>query len=162
PIVACGLGGAPYQPFAAPSAVSWGALAVWLGVMSVEATASPAVAQTAPAESKQGSGSAWLLVVCCVAQFLVILDLSIVNVALPSIQSSLRFSSIDLQWVVDAYAITFAGFLMLGGRATDQFGARRTLVAALSGFALASLVGGLAGDRQVLIGARALQGLSGA
>ena len=104
----------------------------------------------------------WLLAVCCVAQFLVILDLSIVNVALPSIQSSLRFSSIDLQWVVDAYAITFAGFLMLGGRATDQFGARRTLVAALSGFALASLVGGLAGDRQVLIGARAFQGLSGA
>ncbi len=104
----------------------------------------------------------WLLAVCCIAQFLVILDLSIVNVALPSIQSSLRFSSIDLQWVVDAYAITFAGFLMLGGRATDQFGARRTLVAALSGFALASLVGGLAGDRQVLIGARAFQGLSGA
>ena len=104
----------------------------------------------------------WLLAVCCVAQFLVILDLSIVNVALPSIQSSLRFSSVDLQWVVDAYAIVFAGFLMLGGRATDQFGARRVLVAALSGFALASLVGGLAADRQVLIGARAFQGLSGA
>ena len=60
---------------------------------------------------------------------MVILDLSIVNVALPSIQSSLGFSSPDLQWVVDAYAITFAGFLMLGGRAADHFGQRRTFVA---------------------------------
>ena len=109
-----------------------------------------------------GERLSWLLAVCCVAQFLVILDLSIVNVALPSIQSSLRFSSVDLQWVVDAYAIMFAGFLMLGGRTTDRFGARWTLVAALFGFALASLVGGLAPDRHVLIGARALQGLSGA
>ena len=62
---------------------------------------------------------------------MVILDLSIVNVALPSIQSSLGFSSPDLQWVVDAYAITFAGFLMLGGRAADHFGQRRTFVLAL-------------------------------
>ena len=68
---------------------------------------------------------------CCVAQFMVILDLSIVNVALPSIQSSLNFSSADLQWVVDAYAIVFAGFLMLGGRAVDQLGHRRTFVIAL-------------------------------
>ena len=59
---------------------------------------------------------------------MVILDLSIVNVALPSIQSSLGFSSPDLQWVVDAYAITFAGFLMLGGRAADHFGQRRMIV----------------------------------
>ncbi len=75
--------------------------------------------------------SAWLLTVCCVAQFMVILDLSIVNVALPSIQSSLGFTASELQWVIDAYAITFAGFLMLGGRAADQFGQRRTFVAAL-------------------------------
>ena len=113
-------------------------------------------------EVDSGERLSWLLAVCCVAQFLVILDLSIVNVALPTIQSSLRFSSVDLQWVVDAYAIMFAGFLMLGGRATDRFGARRILIAALLGFALASLVGGLAPDRQILIGARALQGLSGA
>ena len=73
---------------------------------------------------------------------MVILDLSIVNVALPSIQSSLGFSSPDLQWVVDAYAITFAGFLMLGGRAADHFGQRRTFVLALVLFALASLLGG--------------------
>ena len=78
-----------------------------------------------------GSRSAWLLAVCCVAQFMVILDLSIVNVALPSIQSSLGFSSPELQWIVDAYAITFAGFLMLGGRAADHFGQRRMFVVAL-------------------------------
>jgi EmrB/QacA subfamily drug resistance transporter len=97
--------------------------------------------------------------VCCVAQFMVILDLSIVNVALPSIQSSLGFSSAGLQWVVDAYAITFAGFLMLGGRAADHFGQRRTFTAALLLFALASLAGGLAPDRGTLVGARAVQGL---
>jgi len=91
---------------------------------------------------------------------MVILDLSIVNVALPSIQSSLGFSSADLQWVVDAYAITFAGFLMLGGRVADHFGQRRTFAAALLLFALTSLAGGLAPDRGMLIGARALQGFS--
>jgi EmrB/QacA subfamily drug resistance transporter len=128
--------------------------------MSVETTASPRA--TPPAESKQGSGSAWLLAVCCVAQFMVILDLSIVNVALPSIQSSLGFSAPDLQWVVDAYVITFAGFLMLGGRAADHFGQRRTFVAALILFALASLAGGAAPSRGMLIGARAVQGLGGA
>jgi EmrB/QacA subfamily drug resistance transporter len=105
---------------------------------------------------------AWLLTVCCVAQFMVILDLTIVNVALPSIQASLGFSAINLQWVIDAYAIVFAGFLMLGGRAADQFGARRSLVAALTLFALASLVGGLATSQLMLIAARAVQGLSGA
>lgn len=130
--------------------------------MSVEATVSPRVTQTPPAESRRGSGSAWLLTVCCVAQFMVILDLSIVNVALPSIQSSLGFSAPDLQWVVDAYAITFAGFLMLGGRAADHFGQRRTFVAALVLFALTSLVGGAASDQGMLIGARAVQGLAGA
>jgi EmrB/QacA subfamily drug resistance transporter len=104
----------------------------------------------------------WILIVCCVAQFMVILDLSIVNVALPSIQSSLTFSQAELQWVVDAYAITFAGFLMLGGRAADHFGQRRTFVVALIVFALASLVGGAAGNREMLIIARAAQGLGGA
>jgi EmrB/QacA subfamily drug resistance transporter len=109
-----------------------------------------------------GSRSGWLLGVCCVAQFMVILDLSIVNVALPHIQSALAFSSPDLLWVVDAYAITFAGFLMLGGRAADHFGQRTTFVAALALFGITSLVGGAAVDKQMLIGARALQGLAGA
>ena len=105
---------------------------------------------------------ALLLVVCCAAQFLVILDLSIVNVALPSIQVGLRFSSADLQWVVDAYAIFFAGFLMLAGRSTDVFGQRRTFIVALLTFTTASVVGGLAPSSGVLIGARAVQGLGGA
>lgn len=104
----------------------------------------------------------WLLAVCCVAQFMVILDLTIVNVALPSIQSDLNFSPVNLPWVVDAYAIVFAGFLMLGGRVSDRVGPRRTLTAALVLFALASLAGGAASSQQMLIAARSLQGLSGA
>ena len=130
--------------------------------MSVEAAVRPGAAKAPVAEGGQSSGSPWLLAVCCVAQFMVILDLSIVNVALPSIQSSLGFSSPDLLWVVDAYAITFAGFLMLGGRAADHLGQRRTFVAALVLFGLASLVGGAAPGQGVLVGARAVQGLAGA
>jgi EmrB/QacA subfamily drug resistance transporter len=130
--------------------------------MSVEAAVSPGAGELPPAERKLGSGSTWLLVVCCVAQFMVILDLSIVNVALPSIQSDLGFSAPELQWIVDAYSITFAGFLMLGGRAADHFGQRRMFVWALFVFALASLAGGLAPDRGTLVAARAVQGLGGA
>jgi EmrB/QacA subfamily drug resistance transporter len=107
-----------------------------------------------------GSREAWILGVCCVAQFMVILDLSIVNVALPSIQSSLNFSSAELQWVVNAYAIAFAGFLMLGGRAADQLGQRRVFVAALVLFAATSLVGGASQSKEMLIFARAVQGFS--
>ncbi|MGP0100281.1 MAG: MFS transporter [Solirubrobacteraceae bacterium] len=130
--------------------------------MSVETTASPGAPEAPPAEGRQGSGLGWLLAVCCVAQFMVILDLSIVNVALPSIQLSLGFSAPELQWIVDAYAITFAGFLMFGGRAADHFGQRRMFVLALLLFALASLAGGIAPDRGTLVVARAIQGLGGA
>src|SRR5712692_5059545 len=114
------------------------------------------------AESEPGTRLGLLLTVCCIAQFMVILDLSIVNVALPSIQSALGFSPVNLQWVVDAYAIMFAGFLMLGGRASDRFGPRRMLAAALVLFALASLAGGAATSQTMLIIARSVQGLSGA
>jgi len=103
-----------------------------------------------------------LLGVCCVAQFMVILDLSIVNVALPSIQAGLKFNAADLNWVVDAYAIMFGGFLMLAGRFGDTYGQRKTFVAALSVFALASLLGGLAQTSDMLIIARAIQGFGGA
>jgi EmrB/QacA subfamily drug resistance transporter len=103
-----------------------------------------------------------LLAVCCTAQFMVILDVAIVNVALPSIRASLGFKAIDLQWIVNAYTITFAGFLMLGGRAADLFGQRRTFIAGLLLFACASLAGGLAGSQAMLVGARAAQGLGGA
>lgn len=103
-----------------------------------------------------------ILAVCCVAQFLVILDLSIVIVALPSIQTGLKISSADLQWVVDAYAILFAGFLMLAGRAADVLGQRRTFVVALGLFGLASLVAGVASSPGMLIVGRGMQGLAGA
>jgi EmrB/QacA subfamily drug resistance transporter len=102
------------------------------------------------------------LVLCCLAQFMVILDVSIVNVALPSIREDLGFSATNLQWVVNAYTLTFAGFLLLGGRAADLLGRRRVFIAGLLLFAGASLVGGLSTSQGMLIGARALQGLGGA
>ena len=140
---------------------------------AVGAAASPAAGPTAgpAAGAAEGEGAPratvdvrqrWLLAVCCAAQFMVILDLSIVNVALPSIQSSLGFSTTQLQWVVDAYAIFFAGFLMIGGRAADYVGQRRTFVVALLLFSLTSLGGGLSVDHQMLVVARALQGVSAA
>jgi EmrB/QacA subfamily drug resistance transporter len=103
-----------------------------------------------------------VLLVACAAQFMVILDVSIVNVALPSIRDALHFSESDLQWVVSAYTVTFAGFLMLGGRAGDLLGRKRMFIAGVAVFSLASLVGALANSEGMLIGARALQGLGGA
>jgi EmrB/QacA subfamily drug resistance transporter len=102
------------------------------------------------------------LIVCCLAQFMVVLDVSIVNVALPSIRQDLDFSAVELQWIVNAYTLTFAGFLLLGGRAADLLGRRRVFMAGMLLFALASLVGGLAEDKLTLVVARAIQGLGGA
>ena len=102
------------------------------------------------------------LVLCCLAQFMVVLDVSIVNVALPSIRGDLDFSGTELQWIVNAYTLTFAGFLLLGGRAADLLGRRRVFVAGMLLFSVASLVGGLAEDKVTLIVARAIQGLGGA
>ncbi len=102
------------------------------------------------------------LLLACLAQFMVILDVSVVNVALPSIHGALHFSEEDLQWVVNAYTVTFAGFLLLGGRAADLLGRRRVFVAGLILFGLASLAGGLAQSQLTLIIARAIQGLGGA
>jgi EmrB/QacA subfamily drug resistance transporter len=108
------------------------------------------------------SRKSWTLVLCCLAQFMVILDVSVVNVALPSIREDLGFTATDLQWVVNAYTLTFAGFLLLGGRAADLLGRRRVFVTGLLLFAFASLLGGLSTSQGLLIGARALQGLGGA
>jgi len=102
------------------------------------------------------------LLLACLAQFMVILDVSVVNVALPSIRTGLHFSEENLQWVVNAYTVTFAGFLLLGGRAADLLGRRRVFVGGLLLFALASLAGGLAQSQGTLIAARAFQGLGGA
>src|SRR5256714_6214952 len=93
---------------------------------------------------------------------MVILDISVVNVALPSIRKDLGFSAVDLQWVVNAYTLTFAGFLLLGGRAADLLGRRKVFLVGLLVFAGASLVGGLSTSQGMLIGARALQGFGGA
>jgi EmrB/QacA subfamily drug resistance transporter len=103
-----------------------------------------------------------ILALACLAQFMVVLDVSVVNVALPSVRSALHFSEQDLQWVVNAYTVTFAGFLLLGGRAADLLGRRRVFVAGLTLFALASLAGGFADSKALLIAARAVQGLGGA
>jgi EmrB/QacA subfamily drug resistance transporter len=104
----------------------------------------------------------WTLALCCLAQFMVILDVSIVNVALPSIRNDLGFSVTNLQWVVNAYTLTFAGFLLLGGRAADLLGRRRVFVFGLLLFAAASLAGGLSTSQGMLIVARGAQGLGGA
>jgi EmrB/QacA subfamily drug resistance transporter len=93
---------------------------------------------------------------------MVILDVSVVNVALPAIRHGLHFSEADLQWVVNAYTVTFAGFLLLGGRAADLIGRRKVFVGGLVLFALASLAGGFAQSQVMLIIARAVQGLGAA
>jgi EmrB/QacA subfamily drug resistance transporter len=103
-----------------------------------------------------------LLVLVCLAQYMVILDVSIVNVALPAIHDDLGFSTAGLQWVVNAYTLTFAGFLMLGGRASDLLGRRRVFLGGTALFVLASLACAAAGSQAVLLSARALQGLGAA
>jgi EmrB/QacA subfamily drug resistance transporter len=113
-----------------------------------------------PADTSRARWAA--VVLACVAQFMVILDVSVVNVALPSIRDDLGFSGAGLQWVVNAYTLTFAGFLLLGGRMADLLGRRRVFIAGLLLFSLASLVGGLASSQGMLIAARAAQGLGGA
>src|SRR3954467_9948019 len=105
----------------------------------------------------------WIaLALLCVAQFVVVLDASIVNVALPTIGDALDFSESNLPWVVNAYVLTFGGFLLLGGRMADLLGRRRVFMGGLVLFALASLAGGLATNEAQLIAARAVQGLGAA
>jgi EmrB/QacA subfamily drug resistance transporter len=102
------------------------------------------------------------LAIVCAAFFMTVLDVSIVNVALPSIGKALHFSEANLQWVITAYAITFGGFLLLGGRAADLLGRRRVFLVGVIVFTIASFLCGLAWSEGVLIGARALQGFGAA
>src|SRR2546421_1580213 len=105
----------------------------------------------------------WLaLLVLCLGDLMIVLDTTIVNVALPSIRAGLGFSETSLAWVVNAYLLTFGGFLLLGGRLGDLFGHRRLFLLGIALFTLASLACGLAHSQQLLIGARAVQGLGGA
>src|SRR5436190_17963114 len=105
----------------------------------------------------------WLaLALLSAVQFMVVLDIAIVNVALPSIRTDLGFSQENLQWVISAYALVFGGFLLLGGRAADLLGRRRVFLAGLAVFTVGSLLAGLAWSEASLIGARGIQGLGAA
>ncbi|HEY1480412.1 MAG TPA: DHA2 family efflux MFS transporter permease subunit [Gaiellales bacterium] len=109
------------------------------------------------------SRSRWLaLIVLCFGTLMIVLDTTIVNVALPSIRSDLHFSATSLAWVVNAYLLTFGGFLLLGGRLGDLFGHRRLFIAGITLFTVASLCCGLSTSQGLLIAARAVQGLGGA
>jgi len=110
-----------------------------------------------------GPVNPWIvLVLVCLAQFMVILDATIVNVALPSIQVDLEMSDSNLQWIVNSYALLFGGFLLLGGRAGDLIGRKRVFLLGVIIFTLASLVCGLAQNETWLIVARGIQGLGAA
>src|SRR6478672_12639785 len=105
----------------------------------------------------------WLvLVIACLAQFMVVLDATVVNVALPAVQHGLHFSASSLPWVVNAYPLIFGGFLLLGGRAGDLLGRKRLFMAGTALFSAASLLNGLAQTPTMLIVGRGLQGLGGA
>jgi EmrB/QacA subfamily drug resistance transporter len=113
-------------------------------------------------EKSNQSSQWWILILICAAQFVIVLDFSQVNVALPSIQRDLGFSQQNLQWIVSAYALTYGSFLLLGGRGADIFGRRRALIFGVFLFSVASLAGGLAQSQRMLIWARAIQGIGGA
>ncbi|WP_194858983.1 DHA2 family efflux MFS transporter permease subunit [Streptomyces sp. SUK 48] len=120
-------------------------------------------ADTPPLISRRTTPPTWLVVaLACAGQFLVVLDVSVVNVALPSMRTDLGLSASGLQWVVNAYAIAFAGFMLLGGRAGDLYGRKRMFLVGLGLFTLASLGGGLAQEGWQLLLARAVQGLGAA
>ena len=117
---------------------------------------------TLPQQSGRVDRRWWALALLAMAEFVVVLDASIVNIALPSIGRGLHFSLANLSWVVNAYVLTFGGFLLLGGRIADLLGRRRVFAIGLGVFTLASLAGGLAQSPAWLIAARAIQGLGAA
>ncbi len=104
----------------------------------------------------------WALIVLCLGDLMIVLDTTIVNVALPSIQEDLGFSATSLAWVVNAYLLTFGGFLLLGGKLGDLYGHRRLFLIGISLFTVASLACGVANTQGLLVAARAVQGLGGA
>ena len=129
--------------------------------MSLADPAPPTASTVAPAPPTLHKGMA--LTVLAISQLMVVLDATIVNVALERIQVALGFTSqSDLQWIVTGYALTFGGFLLLGGKLADRFGRRRVFIQGAVLFAVASLLGGIAESQSLLIAARALQGLGGA
>ncbi|WTA53701.1 MFS transporter [Kitasatospora purpeofusca] len=119
-------------------------------------------AQAATGHGTAGSRRWWALAVIAIAQLMIVLDITIVNIALPSAQKDLGISDADRQWVITAYTLAFGGLLLLGGRLGDLFGRKRVFTIGLLGFALASAIGGAAGGPTMLFAARALQGAFGA
>ncbi|GCD94908.1 MFS transporter [Embleya hyalina] len=121
------------------------------------------MSQTAPAMSAAPDSRRWkALIFIAIAQLMVVLDGTIVNIALPSAQTDLGISDGNKQWVITAYALAFGGLLLFGGRIADLWGRRRTFIVGLIGFAAASALGGIAQSSGLLLGARALQGVFGA
>ncbi|MFJ9696432.1 MFS transporter [Kitasatospora sp. NPDC101183] len=118
--------------------------------------------KNSPSRSQKGRGKGITLTVIAATQLMVVLDATIVNIALPHIQDALNFSTTDLSWVINAYTLTFGGLLLLGGRAGDILGRRRVFIFGTLLFGLASLLGGFAQDSGLLLAARALQGIGGA
>src|SRR3954471_3537136 len=104
----------------------------------------------------------WALIVLCMGNLMIVLDTTIVNVALPSIREDLGFTESSLAWVVNAYLLTYGGCLLLGGRLGDLFGHRRIFIGGIALFTLASLWCGLSTSQGMLIAARAVQGVGGA
>jgi EmrB/QacA subfamily drug resistance transporter len=120
-------------------------------------------AKTKAATAAKGAPNHWfILVLVALAQFMVVLDVSIVNVALPAIQKAFNMTPTDLQWIVTAYTLTFGGFLLLGGRAADLFGRRKIFLAGVAAFTLFSLGAGASQSGTMIVIFRALQGLAGA
>ncbi|HEV3496036.1 MAG TPA: MFS transporter, partial [Actinomycetes bacterium] len=127
-----------------------------MAVSSSEVAARPAGA------ARRGHYPALALTIIAASQLMVVLDATIVNIALPQVQQALGFSTTDLSWVLNAYTLTFGGLLLLGGRAGDILGRRRMFIAGILLFTLASFLGGLATSSGWLLAARALQGVGGA
>ncbi|MER6297956.1 MFS transporter [Kitasatospora sp. NPDC001539] len=123
---------------------------------------SRALATAPPATARRGQHPGIALTVIAATQLMVVLDITIVNIALPHIQQALKFNTTDLSWVINAYTLTFGGLLLLGGRAGDILGRRRVFIVGVLVFGLASLLGGVAQSSAWLLAARALQGLGGA
>jgi EmrB/QacA subfamily drug resistance transporter len=126
------------------------------------AVSNPEVVSPPPGAARRGHHPALALTVIAASQLMVVLDATIVNIALPQIQQALGFSTTDLSWVLNAYTLTFGGLLLLGGRAGDILGRRRMFIAGILIFTLASFLGGLATSSGWLLAARALQGVGGA
>lgn len=121
------------------------------------------MAETASPPVRSGSRLRWwILAALSATQLLLVLDSTVMNVALPTTQADLGFSNADRPWVITAYALTFGSLLLVGGRLADTFGRKRLLLLSLTGFIIASLIGGFAVDFTMLVVARALQGVSGA